>query len=64
MSAGRDAVALGPESWGPGSTPDPLNSKHGLVGAQVSRIDGPLKVRGAARFAAEVPLEGMAYARR
>jgi xanthine dehydrogenase YagR molybdenum-binding subunit len=63
MSAGRDAVALGPESWGPGSTPDPLaDRKHGLVGAQVSRIDGPLKVRGAARFAAEVPMEGMAYA--
>ena len=62
-STSRDAVGLGPGSWGPGSAPDPLNDRrHGLMGAQVSRIDGPLKVRGAARFAAEIPLEGMAYA--
>jgi xanthine dehydrogenase YagR molybdenum-binding subunit len=63
MSIDKEAVALGPEGWGPGSTPDPLAGRtHGLVGAQVSRIDGPLKVRGAARFAAEVPMEGMVYA--
>ncbi|HEY2241273.1 MAG TPA: xanthine dehydrogenase family protein molybdopterin-binding subunit [Streptosporangiaceae bacterium] len=62
MTADGSAVALGPENWGPGSTPDPLSGKHGLVGAQVSRLDGPLKVRGAARFAAEVPMEGMVYA--
>jgi xanthine dehydrogenase YagR molybdenum-binding subunit len=63
MSIDRDVVALGPEGWGPGSRPDPLiGRKHGLVGAQVSRIDDPLKVRGAARFAAEVPMEGMVYA--
>src|ERR1700743_2837677 len=63
MTADRDAVALGPEDWGPGSPPDPLAArKRGLMGAQVSRLDGPLKVRGAARFAAEVPMEGMVYA--
>src|ERR1700759_2004006 len=63
MSIGKDAVALGAEGWGPGSAPDPLTGRtHGLVGAQVSRIDGPLKVRGAARFAAEVPMGGMVYA--
>jgi xanthine dehydrogenase YagR molybdenum-binding subunit len=63
MTVEREAVGLGPESWGPGSPPDPLSGrKHGLVGAQVSRIDGPLKVRGAARFAAEVPMEGLVYA--
>src|ERR1700742_3060561 len=63
MTADRDAVAIGPEDWGPGSPPDPLaGRKRGLVGAQLSRIDGPLKVRGAARFAAEVPMEGMVYA--
>ena len=62
-TADREAVGLGPESWGPGSPADPLaGRKHGLVGAQVSRIDGPLKVRGAARFAAEVPMERMVYA--
>ena len=34
--------------------------KHGLIGAPVSRIDGPLKVQGQARFAAEVPIDGIA----
>jgi xanthine dehydrogenase YagR molybdenum-binding subunit len=63
MTVERDAVGLGPENWGPGSPPDPLSGrKNGLIGAQVSRLDGPLKVRGAARFAAEVPMEGMVYA--
>jgi xanthine dehydrogenase YagR molybdenum-binding subunit len=57
------AIPLGPREWGTGAAPDPLaERKHGLVGAQVPRIDGPLKVRGAARFAAEVPLPGMVYA--
>ncbi len=59
----KKAVELAPESWLPGGTPDPLIlHKHGLVGAPISRLDGPLKVKGAARFAAEVPLEGMVYA--
>ena len=57
------AVELAPDSWVPGGTPDPLiRQKHGLIGASISRIDGPLKVKGAARFAAEVPIEGMVYA--
>jgi xanthine dehydrogenase YagR molybdenum-binding subunit len=43
--------------------PDPLvRAKHGLIGAQVSRLDGPLRVRGEARFAAEYVMEGMVYA--
>jgi xanthine dehydrogenase YagR molybdenum-binding subunit len=47
----------------PGDGPDPLGShRQGLIGAPVSRLDGPLKVRGEARFAAEFPMEGMAYA--
>jgi xanthine dehydrogenase YagR molybdenum-binding subunit len=36
--------------------------KHGAVGTPVSRIDGPLKVQGAARFAAEFHPPGMLYA--
>jgi len=56
------AIDLAPERWLPGGTPDPLMRKHGLIGAAVSRIDGPLKVRGQARFAAEIPLETMVYA--
>ncbi|MFC0193148.1 xanthine dehydrogenase family protein molybdopterin-binding subunit [Aureimonas pseudogalii] len=47
----------------PGGKPDPLGrQKHGLVGASVSRIDGPLKVQGDARFAAEFALEGLVFA--
>ena len=62
MKAMKTAVGLAPESWLPGGTPDPLMNKHGLIGKPVSRIDGPLKVQGKARFAAEVPLPGVAYA--
>ena len=59
----RKAIELAPDGWIPGGRPDPLvTSKHGLIGASVSRIDGPLKVKGAARFAAEFPLDGMTYA--
>ncbi|MCG6207313.1 xanthine dehydrogenase family protein molybdopterin-binding subunit [Rhodopseudomonas sp. HC1] len=57
------AVALAPDNWMPGGEPDPLiRAKHGLIGASVPRIDGPLKVRGAAPFAAEFALDGMLYA--
>ncbi len=59
----KKAVQLAPDSWVPGGRPDPLiTHKHGLIGAPVSRLDGPLKVRGAAHFAAEFPLADMAYA--
>lgn len=59
----KKAVALAPDSFMPGGKPDPLiHHKHGLIGAPVSRIDGPLKVSGRARFAAEFPLEGVVYA--
>lgn len=57
------AVALAPDSWMPGGVPDPLiRHKHGHIGKPISRIDGPLKVAGQARFAAEIPLDGMVYA--
>ena len=39
-----------------------IQHKHGLIGAPVSRLDGQLKVTGAAPFAAEFPVEGMVYA--
>ena len=59
----KKAVELAPDRWMPGGDPDPLiHSKHGLIGSQVSRLDGPQKVRGAARFAAEIPLDDMVYA--
>jgi xanthine dehydrogenase YagR molybdenum-binding subunit len=57
------AVPVVGEDWDPTAGPDPLvRAKHGLIGAQVSRLDGPLKVRGEARFAAEYVMDGMVYA--
>ena len=59
----KKAVALAPDSFIPGGKPDPLiRHKHGLIGVPVSRIDGPLKVSGQARFAAEFPMEGLTCA--
>jgi xanthine dehydrogenase YagR molybdenum-binding subunit len=46
----------------PDAPTDPLIGRHGAVGAQLSRIDGPLKVTGKARFAAEVPYQDLLYA--
>ena len=59
----KKVVEAAPDSLMPGGTSDPLvERKNGLVGAPVSRLDGPVKVRGEARFAAEWPMEGMLYA--
>ena len=56
-------VPLAPDSWIPGGKPDPLIAhRHGLIGKPVSRIDGALKVKGAAPFAAEFVLDDMVYA--
>jgi xanthine dehydrogenase YagR molybdenum-binding subunit len=63
MTANTDAIALGRDGWTPDGRPDPLMGRRdGLIGAPLSRLDGTLKVTGAARFAAEVPMDGMAYA--
>lgn len=59
----KKAIALAPDSWMPGGEPDPLiHEKHGQIGKPVSRIDGPLKVSGLAKFAAEYPMQGLTYA--
>ncbi|MGI8711764.1 MAG: xanthine dehydrogenase family protein molybdopterin-binding subunit [Solirubrobacteraceae bacterium] len=59
----RPPVPIAPAGWTPKGGPDPvLRAQHGLIGAPVSRLDGPLKVRGEARFAAEYVIEGMGYA--
>lgn len=56
-------VELTPGRWLPGGKPDPLIARSGgLIGAPLSRLDGPLKVRGEATFAAEFRFEGMTYA--
>jgi xanthine dehydrogenase YagR molybdenum-binding subunit len=59
----KKAVELAPDSWMPGAHPDPLiDHRQGLIGAPISRLDGPLKVQGKARFAAEFPMERLVYA--
>ena len=59
----KTAIEHAPDAWMPGGKPDPMIArKHGLIGASISRIDGPLKVQGKARFAAEFAMDGMAYA--
>src|ERR1700759_554958 len=58
----RSAISYVPTSWVPGATPDPLIDKRVNLGTQQSRIDGPDKVQGIARFAAEVPMERLLYA--
>jgi len=62
QAAMKLAIDLAPERWLPGGTPDPLMGQHGAIGAPVSRVDGPLKVQGKARFAAEILLPNIAYA--
>ena len=46
----------------PDADPDPLIEHRGYVGREVRRVDGRDKVTGEARFAAEFPLDDMAYA--
>jgi xanthine dehydrogenase YagR molybdenum-binding subunit len=59
----KKVVQIAPDAWMPGGSPDPLiRQKHGLIGTPVSRLDGPQKVGGTARFAAEFPMQGMVYA--
>jgi xanthine dehydrogenase YagR molybdenum-binding subunit len=46
----------------PDKPADPLIDAGGALGRPLARLDGPLKVAGAARFTAEVALANMAYA--
>jgi len=62
----QTAARLAPDALVPGGKPDPLIERQGapgeIIGTPVSRIDGPAKVQGRARFAAEFALDGLAYA--
>ncbi|WP_121114659.1 xanthine dehydrogenase family protein molybdopterin-binding subunit [Croceibacterium ferulae] len=62
VGTARSALSWVPAQWLPGGTPDPLIGRHGEIGRQASRIDGEIKVRGEARFAAEVAMDGLCYA--
>jgi xanthine dehydrogenase YagR molybdenum-binding subunit len=58
----RTVLGRVPASWLPGGSPDPLIDRRVTLGTQQPRIDGPDKVRCAARFAAEIPMEHLLYA--
>lgn len=59
----QKAVVHAPDRFIPGGKLDHMiASDDPLIGAPVSRLDGPAKVRGEARFAAEFPFDAMAYA--
>lgn len=59
----QKAIVHAPDRYITGGKPDPLAfSDDPLIGAPISRLDGPAKVRGEARYAAEFPLDGMLYA--
>lgn len=58
----KKAVELAPEKMLPGGKPDPLSGARSAIGRSLPRVDGVLKVRGEAKFAAEFPLDGMVYA--
>ena len=63
MSNLAEATPAATESWMTGGSPDPLiRQQHGHIGQPISRLDGPLKVKGAARFAAEMAMPGLTYA--
>lgn len=51
-----------PAQWLPGGTPDPLIQRRAAIGRQASRLDGPEKVAGQARFAAEVAMDRLCHA--
>lgn len=58
----RQVLGVVPAEWLPGGTPDPMIERRVTLGTQQARVDGAEKVRGVARFAAEVPMDGLLYA--
>jgi xanthine dehydrogenase YagR molybdenum-binding subunit len=46
----------------PDAAHDPLSEAGGYIGRPMNRVDGPLKVTGGARFAAEYAPEGLVHA--
>lgn len=62
QEAMQAVIGLVPDRWLPGGTPDALRLDRTQLGRAVSRVDGPLKVTGQAKFAAEIELDDMLYA--
>jgi xanthine dehydrogenase YagR molybdenum-binding subunit len=61
MNKPTEGIPLSAQAWSAGA-PDPLMHRQGLIGKARDRVDGPDKVQGKARFAAEVYLDNMLYA--
>ena len=62
IGTARTLLGWVPDGWLPSGEPDPLVGRESALGQPTSRLDGAVKVAGAARFAAEVPLDRMVYA--
>jgi xanthine dehydrogenase YagR molybdenum-binding subunit len=62
ISSVKTALGWVPAGWLPGGKPDPLIGRSAAIGRQDSRLDGPAKVSGTARFAAEVAMDRLTYA--
>ena len=58
----KQTVTAAVVNLSPEAPPDRLITKHGAIGSSLPRVDGKHKVRGEARFAAEVPAQSMTYA--
>src|SRR6187549_3879712 len=61
MSVIEKAMAMAAR-YLPDTHSDPLLDARGYVGRPMNRVDGPEKVTGAARFAAEYPFERLSHA--
>ena len=62
MESVKTVLGWVPAQWLPGGSPDPLIERRVSIGRQASRLDGPVKVGGQARFAAEVSMDRLSYA--
>jgi xanthine dehydrogenase YagR molybdenum-binding subunit len=62
ISSVKTALGWVPDRWFPGGEPDGLIGRYAAIGRQDSRVDGPAKVSGEARFAAEVAMDRLSYA--
>ncbi|CAN5420082.1 xanthine dehydrogenase family protein molybdopterin-binding subunit [soil metagenome] len=58
------SISQAQRTVGPGEPPAlPINEKLSVIGKSTPRLDGRLKVTGAAKYTADVKLPGMLYAR-
>ncbi|MEN2987178.1 MULTISPECIES: xanthine dehydrogenase family protein molybdopterin-binding subunit [Tistrella] len=61
ISSVKTTLGWVPDRW-LSSGPDPLIGRTAAIGRQDVRVDGPAKVSGEARFAAEIAMDRLSYA--